>query len=289
MLLQAMDGEMNRNLFLLMLVVFSGCAGRMNTGLLQAKIREQAIQLAETQREVAEARTELKQAQLEAAQLKSELGKTDVRRDATARMLAEVHRVHIYPLASGGLNKDDAPGDDAVVVQFAPLNRNNQPIQLAGELKITLRDPQLPVPAQVVGEWNYTAEECRKQWTRGLSSSGFQFTLPLEQPVQHDKLMVEIRFQPADDQRYDATQVVKVNGAAGVATVRAARAGRQPVQVVDDADEFVPPAGFPTESADEETEFATPEFSDADEQPSKSGRAILHSSNWTDGSIPRLR
>ncbi|WP_157605585.1 hypothetical protein [Schlesneria paludicola] len=280
---------MNRNLFLLTLAVACGCASRsMNTDLLQARIREQAIQLAETQREMAETQSELKQAKIEAARLKSELGQTDVRRDASARMLAELHRVHIYPLASGGLNKDNAPGDDAVVVQFAPLNRNNQPLQLAGEVQITLRDPKLAEPKQVIGQWSFSADECRPKWTRGLSSSGFQFTLPIERPVQHDSLLVQIRFQPTEDQRFDATQVVKVNAPAGMATVQAARAGRQAVQVVDDVDEFVPPAGFPQETAEEE-EFAEPEFSDSDKEPSKTGRAILHSSSWTEDSIPRFR
>lgn len=280
---------MNSNLFLLTLAVACGCASRsMNTDLLQARIREQAIQLAESQREMTEAQAELKQARLETARLKSELGQTDVRRDPSARMLAEMHRVHIYPLASGGLNKDSAPGDDAVVVQFAPLNRNNQPLQLAGDVQITLRDPQLSEPQQVVGQWNFSADECRPKWTRGISSSGFQFTLPIERPVQHDRLVVQIQFQPAEDQQFDATQVVKVNAPAGVATVQAARAGRRPVQVVDDTDEFVPPAGFPQDSAEEE-EFAEPAFSDTDEAPTKAGRAILDSSSWMKDSIPHLR
>ena len=283
-----MDGEMNRNLFLLTLLVICGCAGRMNTGLLQARIREQAVQLAETQREMADTRSQLKLAQAESSRLKSELGQTEVRRDASTRLSSEIHRVHIYPLASGGLNKDNAPGDDAIVVQFAPMNRNNQPIQLAGDLQITIRDPKLPEPTQVVGQWSYSADECRKQWTRGLSSSGFQFTLPIEQPIRHENLMVQIRFQPGGDQRFDATQVVKVNAREGVATVRSARAAREPVQVVGDVEEFVPPAGFAEEST-EEWETAEPAFSDTDEEPSKSGRAILHSSSWTDDTIPRMR
>ena len=71
----AMEGTMKRKLLakLLAWMLICGCAGRVDTDLLQARIREQASQITESQREIAKTRLELKRTRLEADKLKSEL------------------------------------------------------------------------------------------------------------------------------------------------------------------------------------------------------------------------
>ena len=193
----------------LAVLLFCGCAGRMNTDLLQARIREQASQLTETQRELAKTKSELKQSRLD-AQLKSEFAQPGHIGDPIARSDVQISKLHIYPLASGGLNKDDLPGDDTIVVQFAPFDRDNEPARMPGQIQFTLLDPRLPESQRQLGQWSFSAEECRNHWTRGITSSGFQFNLPLDQPPQHTDLVVKLQFKTADERRFETSQIVKV-------------------------------------------------------------------------------
>ncbi len=277
---------MNRCMLVLACLVVCGCASRMNTGLLQARIREQAVQLAETQREVEKTRSELKQSRQEADRLKAERGAGGPAGEATVRSTAQINKLHIYPLASGGLNKDNEPGDDAVVVQFAPFDRDNEPIKIPGQLEFVLLDPQLPQSEQELGRWSFSTDECRSHWTRGIASTGFQFTLPLEQSARHTDLVVKLRMKTANDRRYETSQVVKAIAGSGNATAQNQRAGRKLVQVVDDSDQPLPPVGVPEEESNDE-DLAEWAQEDRKNEPKKTGAAILHSSSWTDAPVLR--
>jgi hypothetical protein len=137
-----MDGDMKRETLALACLFICGCAGRMNTDLLQARIREQATQLSESQREIAKTRTELKLSRLEAERLRSEFAQNGQFDDESTRTPIQISKIHIYPLASGGLNKDRDPGDDAIVVQFAPFDEDNEPIKVPGSVDLVLLDPE---------------------------------------------------------------------------------------------------------------------------------------------------
>ena len=285
----AMDGEMKSKMLTLMLAVFlnCGCAGRMNTDLLQARIREQATQLSESQREIAKTRTELKRTKDETERLKSELAQAGHENVPANLPQGKIHKIHIHSLASGGLNKDDKPGDDAVVVQFVPVDSENEPVKVPGDLEIRLLDPLLPESDREIGRWTFSVDDCRSHWTRGITSSGFQFTLPFEGTPLHTDLVVHLKFQSLEDLRFDTTQVVKVVLPPGNARVHIKRQGPRPVQSVEESDEFLPPVGDGLQTRDESgDDWARDE---TDDPASKPGHTVLHSSNWTDATIPLLR
>lgn len=270
-------------------ILLCGCAGRMDSDLLQARIREQAAQLSESQQELEQTRIQLKQSLMEAARLKSELDHTSGSAASDASL--SVAKLRIHSLTSGGLNKDSQPGDDVVVVQFVPLDSEGHPVQAAGELEFRLSDPLLPPQERELGQWQFSQTECQSHWTRGLTSSGFQFTLPLNAPPRHANLMIKMKYRTVDSRELDAKQIVKVavgpNHAPASETAR--RPGQPPIgQPLEDSDESVPLIESPsaaTGGADrsiEDPEDATP-------APTTPGRAVLHSSNWTDATIPALR
>lgn len=283
-----MDGEMKSVMLTLVLAVFlnCGCAGRMNTDLLQARIREQATQLSESQREIAKTRTELKRTKDETERLKSELAQTGHENVSANPLQGKISKIHIHSLASGGLNKDDKPGDDAVVVQFVPVDSENEPVKVPGELEIRLLDPLLPESDRELGRWTFTADDCRRHWTRGITSSGFQFTLPFEVTPLHTDLVVHLKFQTLDDRRFDTSQVVKVVLPPGNARIQIKRQRPRPVQTVEDSDEFLPPVGDGLQTHVDSDDWARDE---TDDPASKPGHTVLHSSNWTDATIPLLR
>jgi len=264
-----------------------GCASRMNSDVLQARIREQSVQLTESQREVAKTRAELKQVRREADRLRAELGETHPT-GGVARMPADISKVHIYSLLSGGINKDTQPGDDVVVVQFAPFDRDNEPINVPGDVELTLLDPQLPDSERELGHWSFSAEECRKQWTRGIANSGFQFTLPLEEAAQHTDLVVQVQYTTANDRQYETSRVVKVALASADVAAHTRRQRKKPVQVVEDSDDDLPPVGdFRSKTADLDVDDS--ELDDVKIRSTSSQKPLLDSTNWTDATIPSWR
>jgi hypothetical protein len=260
----------------------------VNTDLLQARIRQQAAQLTESQREVERTKSELEQSRVEAAQLRAELSEAGGTAVNRATVSTPVNKVHIFPLASGGLNKDESPGDDAVVVQFAPLDRNGDSVKQSGDVQIVLLDPRFSGREHELGRWEFTAEECQKHWTRGISSSGYQFTLPLEVLPRHPEVVIDLRFKTADQKQYQATQSVKVAVAAGHASISSRRANRKLVQAVNDDDVLLPPVGV------DDAETADGDVPDWAQDPpkettSKPGHTVLHSANWIKDSVPVVR
>ena len=268
-------------------ILICGCAtGAMNADLLQARIREQSLQLTEAQRESAKARSELKQARQEVERLKSVLGDTNSDEASAMASSDQIRKIQISSYLSGGINKDDQPGDDAIVVQFAPYDRDHQPIKRPGKLKLTLIDPLLPVSERKLGSWDVSENECEKQWTRGIGSSGYQISIPLETPPQHGDLVVELKYTTQDDQTFEASQRLKVVIAPANSVIRNSRVGKKPVRVVEEPVEDLPPVGdFHSEDLDIDSE----EIEQEKVQPSKSKKTLIHSSSWTDLTIPQYR
>ena len=276
---------MNSGRWIVLGFVLCGCAGRTNVDLLQARIREQSIELTESQRQTSQARSELKRANLQLDELRSQLAQSGEQPGTATSGPAKVSRVYIFPLASGGLNKDDEPGDDAVVIQFAPMDSDNEPVKIPGRVQVTLLDPRLPESGNEIGVWEFSSQEVRDHWTRGLMSSGYQFTLPLKVRPEHSDLVVKLQFELSKDRRFEATQIVKVV-TSSVTTARHAPARRkQEVRVVHEIEDSLP------EVAGSEGDAAEVEWEDDDRPtaPTATGRAVLHSSNWTDATIPVIR
>ena len=275
---------------LLAFIPVGGCAGRMDADLLRARIREQSSQLSESQREIAKTRSELKQSQQEAEKLKAQLANVDPDGQSLPET-AVISRLKIHTLASGGLNKDDQTGDDAVVIQFVPLDSDLQPVQLPGQIEIALIDPLLSEGDREIGLWHFTAEECRSHWTRGITSSGFQFTLPLDPPPQHANLVAQIKYQNSDQQPVQASHIIKVvvplANSARVTTAQKPKTRPRPlpIQTVEEPEDFLPPVGEDPSASGETEENDW----DNQDSPRNTGQVILHSSNWTDATIPQLR
>jgi len=273
-------------------ILICGCAGRMDADLLQARIREQESQLTQSASEMAKTRSELKQARIEAEKLRKELAEIGNMPDSVDRAPILASRLRINSLSSGGLNKDDRPGDDVVVIQFVPLDADNEVLRVAGAVELRLFDPQLPESDRELGRWTFSADECGRHWTRGIASSGFQFSLPLDQNPQHSDLIVKLAFQGPAGRSLELSQVVKVVPGLGAAA-KTGRVRMVPIQTVEESNDLLPPVGDSLETSDLRREELSSDIDGgaAESLPSasRSGHAVLHSSNWTDSTIPTIR
>lgn len=285
----------------------SGCASHMNSDLLQARVRDQALQLTESQREIAQARSDLSKSQLEIERMKSELaslqhdsGDPDSlpKSDSNRSLASHINKLHIYSMASGGLNRDNRPGDDAVAVQFAPMDREGNPLKIPGDLEIALIDPRLPESEREVGQWSFSADECEKQWTHGIASKGYQFTVPLDHPADHSNLVVQLRYTSADSREFRASRIVKVSPASAESKSNRRMARNEPIPETEGVIEDVPPAGIFSDDENEavfsDSDLEEPDTTQARRKPdlkasTRSEAPLRDSTNWTEATIPLIR
>lgn len=229
-------------------LLLCGCLGRAKPDLLQARLREQQERVVEVERRMEAAQADLERARRESEQLRAELARTgkQVMAAEYTESLIRASKLQINPLLSGGLNRDSQPGDDALVAFFALTDDDGEVVKLPGTVELTLLDPSLPEPTRQVGQWRFTAEECRSKWTRGFTGSGYQFTVPLDQPIQHDQLVLHAKLTTADKRIFDASQLVRVSRSEGSETVGRVPSSEQvPRQPLDDVNDPPPPAGDP--------------------------------------------
>lgn len=238
-------------------LLLCGCLGRAKPDLLQARLREQQERVVEVERRMEAAQADLQRARRESEQLRAELARTgkQVMAAEYTESLIRASKLQINPLLSGGLNRDRQPGDDALVAFFALTDDDGEVVKLPGTVELTLLDPSLPEPTRQVGQWRFTAEECRSKWTRGFTGSGYQFTVALDQPIQHDQLVLNAKLTTADKRIFDASQLVRVSRSEGSETV-----GRVPEQVppqpLDDVNDPPPPAGDPAAGGPKQANWA---------------------------------
>ncbi|MEK6262497.1 MAG: hypothetical protein AABP62_28200 [Planctomycetota bacterium] len=268
-------------------VFICGCLSRGSTDLLRARIREQQTHITETERRIVLAQTELQRTRREADNLRAELarsGNGGLGAEQT-EALVRVTKLQIHSLLSGGVNKDEQPGDDAFVAQLAPVDDDGEVVKLPGKIELTLIDPALPENHRQVGQWNFTAEECRSRWTRGFTGAGYQFTMPLTESPEHDSLVLHAKLTTSDGRSFDANQIVRVTPSNTLtASSRRAVLDKTPRELDDINDP--PPAPLKDLPA-ELPEWAEPKA----DSPKKPGQPapLRDSTNWTEGTIPQLR
>jgi outer membrane murein-binding lipoprotein Lpp len=273
-------------------LMLCGCLGRAKPDLLQARLREQQEYVVDVERRMEAAQSDLQQARREAEQLRAEIARSGKRVVAAeyTESLVRASKLQINSLMTGGLNRDDKPGDDALVAYLCLVDDDGEAIKLPGTVQLTLLDPSLPEPSRQIGYWQFTAEECRSKWTRGFTGAGYQFTVPLDQPSRSEQLVLNAKLTTADDRVFDATQLVRV----GTGSEAVESRGRVPVPADEPGplDDINDPPPAPVDSTAGSATLNGP-ASDWEDPVSGTGQtpngAILDSTNWTRDAIPQRR
>jgi hypothetical protein len=264
-----------------LLAFVAGCLPRNpSVDLLHARLRQNEEQLAELQEALEASRTHLKQARREIDALRTELaesGRSHLTPEQAAA-LVQVTSIDVQPWLTGGVDKDDVPGDDAVVVYFTPKDDQGEPVKRPGDVRITLTDPAAPSGEQTLGEWTFTPEDCRHGWTRGWLGGGYQFTLPWKESPANSRLVVHVEYVTPDGRTFDDTELIKVHPSPE-ALARRNKTDRHTPPPDPVRDEDVAPTGG--------RHFANKPPPLADQ--SRERPRLPHSVNWTDATIPRLR
>lgn len=197
---------------LILLVCLSGCLGRGETDLLQARLRDQQQLLTETESQLQSTTQDLKIARKETEGLRVQLAQSGQPGllPEQSDVLIRASAIKINTMLTAGFDKDDAYGDDSLVVHFMPVDDLGEALRLPGDIEIKVLDPALPENSQTIASWTFTAAESREKWFRGLFGAGYQFTLPWKAPPKNAELVVHVQLKPADGRTFTASHIVKI-------------------------------------------------------------------------------
>ena len=130
------------------------------------------------------------------------------------KRLDRLYTVRRISLASGtgGASTDDKPGDEAVKVNVAPIDQYGSVLKAAGSVKVQVFDLAALQGKNLLAECNYDPNAAAKNWSSGLFSSYYGFTLPLPaEPPAHGELTVRAEFtEYLTGKTFTTQQVIKV-------------------------------------------------------------------------------
>ncbi len=228
-----------------------GCATRGNVELLESQLRQQEDQLFAIRTQLETAETELRVAQKEVGALRVQLAKNGAPGllPEQAQSLYRVTGIRVNKFFTGGLDRDNQPGDDLLNVVLTPHDEQGESVKLPGRLELEVLDLSAAEPARRLGVWHFPAEELAKLWHSGLTT-GFQLRLPWQRQPSSEDLMVQARFVTADGREFGTSAEFRVALAPDVKQQRIASAQatvRQSSPQTHSATELpnAPPVPFP--------------------------------------------
>ncbi len=80
--------------------------------------------------------------------------------------------IRIQKWMTGGLDRDDQPGDELLSAVIVPHDDDGETVKLPGTIQLRLLDPAMTEDGQRIGEWTFTSEESRRHWHKGMIASG---------------------------------------------------------------------------------------------------------------------
>jgi hypothetical protein len=114
---------------------------------------------------------------------------------------------------TGAIDLDGRPGDDAIKVYLLPIDQDGSVIKAAGDVKIDLFDLAAGPQENLIGRYEWTAEQLSKQWSSGFVAYHFSFVCPWKSsPPPHDEITVRVEFTDyLTGQVFTAQKSYKVN------------------------------------------------------------------------------
>jgi hypothetical protein len=289
---------------LLFLTLLGGCSLGGDVDLLEARLRNQEDRQFELEAALKKSRSELEIVQRQNDMLHNRLPGNNSGNilPEQADVLFRAKGIRIQKWMTGGLDRDDQPGDELLTLVIAPHDDDGETVKLPGTIQLRLLDPAMPEDGQRIGEWTFTSEESRRHWHKGMIASGYQFRLPWQQVPHSSKLMLHATLTTSDGRKLHAGEFIHVEPPESkVATTPDNSPGMFPTdEVVPISETFssegktadpkpvsenaMPSGPAFNSSSEQNTNETSEELESIDSSP-----RLRTSDNWTDATIPRLR
>ncbi len=155
--------------------------------------RDLRIEVRRLRRELDQARQQLAARQAAIDELNRQLQIARGLSDQDLRRIYYPDRIQLERL-TGGEDFDGKPGDDGVVVFVRPVDRDGDPIKVAGRLRVELYDLTAPRGRKLIGTCEFGPDELAKMWYGKLWTYHYTVRCRWQQPPRTNEVTVRVTF-----------------------------------------------------------------------------------------------
>lgn len=175
-----------------------GAAGLLSLVLLVAGCRpppprDLELELRRTKRQLQQTRQQLAARQAAIDELNRQLQVARGLSDQDLKRIYYPDQIVLERL-TGGEDFDGKPGDDGVVVFVRPIDREGDPIKVAGRLRVELYDLTAPAGQKLIGTCAFGPDELAKMWYGKLWTYHYTVRCPWQRPPRTNEVTVRVTF-----------------------------------------------------------------------------------------------
>lgn len=123
----------------------------------------------------------------------------------------KVTHLKLNPQMTGGVNFDDQPGDDGLMLLVEPRNRFEQTLTTAAPMSIVLLDPSEQGEKARVARWDFTPEDLESMAEPSPRSGGILLKLPWpSRAPDNRRLRLYVRYETADGRQLQTDREIVV-------------------------------------------------------------------------------
>lgn len=179
---------------------------------LEVRLRKQQALIERLTVSLNQVETDRNVARRETAILRDELVRLQPSTDIVQAVhsLSRIDRVEILPLLSGGLDRDEIPGDELISLLIAPKDSNGETHRIQGALSLWLRDISRPDGSQDVASAEFSESESEALWHSGIVGRGFRVVIPLPGNLKSGDITVHARLTTNAGRQFDTLHQLHV-------------------------------------------------------------------------------
>ena len=191
---------------------------------LEARLRDQQSSIDRLASSLEEVESDRDVARREASILRDELVKLQPSPEIlqTAYSAARIDRIEVAPLLSGGLDRDDVPGDEQISLLIAPKDSTGEIHRVPGQLSIRLTDISRPAGSEEVATAILSERESEALWHNGIVGRGYRVIIALPANLASRSITAHVRFTTNAGTQFDTLHQLSVTPQTGKpsATIR---------------------------------------------------------------------
>lgn len=111
---------------------------------------------------------------------------------------------------TGGLDEDQIPGDEAVLVVLTPRDADQHAVKAIGTAQVSFFQTSPTGVKLPLGTVDFSAGQLRPTWRPGLLATGYHLRLPFAPLPSYDKVRIVARFTDATGHLFEAEKDISV-------------------------------------------------------------------------------
>ena len=120
----------------------------------------------------------------------------------------QITSLHLDPTLTGGLQQDEQPGDDGIVVVFQPRNADNHFVPTPGRVSVVLLDPET---RRRVARWEISEQQTQVALQQSRAGRGIELNMPWQdKPPLQSHLHLFVRYWLPDGKAVQADREITI-------------------------------------------------------------------------------